>query len=847
MSNNPLIRSLDSLSEADRPFVGSKATNLARMIHTSLPVPSGFVISTEVFRVHIPVSILEEDPAVIRTRIEGMTLSDDLLQQIELHYHALGETTVAVRSSATDEDLPGHSFAGQYESFLNISTAEECIEAVKKCWASLWSDRAVEYRRQNGIDPGTIAMAVIVQEMIDADVSGLVFTADPVTGDRQNIVVEAAPGLGENIVQGRVEPQRFTLNRNDFTVLNRQLPSPDTLACLDEHQLRQLAQKAIKVEGLFKNPQDIEWSIKDGQIWLLQARPITSLSNTKDADWDTHQIWTNVNAGEVIPDVVTPMTDSILRPNVVKLLQAFLDIGGIDMDPSLLIGCIAGRYYFNVNAVLSLIRHFPGTKDKDLSKLLGGREDEFSQMGVNEINPAYIPPSRKRLGQSLRSLIQFIPCLLPTVYGRAQRGLNVVTSNTERIVKLDYSCMTDREIAQTITEIVSDALNLGQAGPLIAITMFYSTILFELCYRWFDDKNHRIGNQLMSGVGGLNDAQSGFDLYDLAALATQDPFVKEVVTSGEPFETIRSRLESQDAGQIFLAQWERFLHKHGHHARGEIEVTNVRWAEQPDRILEMVRNHLPGPNTIDPKDTLQHLRQQSQETLRQCRKKLNPLKRWIFSAVVSRARLGSQIRENVKNEFARRVATTRWMLLELGKRLTQKGIFNKPEDVFFVHYDELSQILDETLHGQIHDRIRQRRAEYEYNCSLHPPPIVVGRFNPSHYIERKPDKNRKILTGLAVSPGVVTGLARVILHASDDLVRPGEILVVPVTDPAWTPYFINAAGIVMDTGGLLSHGSIVAREFGKPCVVNAGPATKIIQTGQMLRVDGDQGIVTILD
>ncbi|MBN1817447.1 MAG: hypothetical protein JW828_08800 [Sedimentisphaerales bacterium] len=847
MSNNPSIRALDSLSDADVPLAGSKAANLARMRYASLPVPSGFVISTDVFRAHIPISNPEENPLAIRSQIENMILPDDLLQQIRSHYMALQSKAVAVRSSATAEDLPGHSFAGQYDSFLNISTVEECIEAVKKCWASLWSDRAVEYRRQKGIDLAAIAMAVIVQEMIDADVSGLVFTANPITGDLEKIVIEAAPGLGETIVQGRVKPQRFVLNRKNFTVFDCQFPSPDESPCLEEHQLRHLMQMAITIETIFACPQDIEWSMKDGYIWLLQARPITCLSNANDTDWQAHQIWSNVNAGEVIPDVVTPMTNSILRPNVVKLFQAFLDMGGIDMDPSLLIGQIAGRYYFNVNAVFSMIRHFPGTKDKDLWKILGGREEEFLQIGITRIEPVYIPPSRRRLGRSLRSLLQFIPCLLPTVYKRAQRGLDVVTSNTERIVQLDYSCMTDQEIAQTITEIVSDALNLGQAVPLIAITMFYSTILFELCERWLEDKNHRIGNQLMSGVGGLNDAQSGFDLYDLAALAAQDPFVKEAVISGESIDTIRVKLEAHNIGRAFLARWDRFLNRHGHHARGELEVANVRWAEQPDRILEMVRNHLPGPDTMNPKDTLEHLTQHSQETLIQCRKKLNLLKRWLFSAVVSRARLGSRIRENVKNEFARRVATTRWMLLELGKRLTQKGIFNKPEDVFFVHYDELSLILDGTLQDQIRNRIRQRRAEYDYDCSLHPPSIVVGRFNPYRNIEMEPDKSSKILAGLAVSPGIATGRARVILHASDDLVLQGEILVAPVTDPAWTPYFINAAGIVMDTGGLLSHGSIVAREFGKPCVVNAGPATKIIQTGQMLRVDGNQGMVIIMD
>jgi pyruvate,water dikinase len=408
--------------------------------------------------------------------------------------------------------------------------------------------------------------------------------------------------------------------------------------------------------------------------------------------------------------------------------------------------------------------------------------------------------------------------------------------------------MSEQELHRLFTMAMREILDIKGLTPLMLVAISYTAAIFHLCKRWLGDDKHSIANQLMAGVGGLEDAQSGFDLWDLAKRVSDDPQLMEMIQSGRSFEDIRPSMVSFDSGRSFLATWEEFMVRHGHLCRGEIEVGNPRWSEQPDRILEMLRNFLPNPEQANPHKRKEISVRRREDLFADCRKRLNPLKRWIFSSVSRKAQLGSQVRENVKNLLTRSVALMRRVLLDLDERFVNHGVLCSTGEIFFLAWEELQEVLDGRIEPEeIRRRIACRRREYEYNCSLNPPPIVVGRYDPARHVQAPPDHTVQILNGLSVSPGIVSGPARVILHTSDDFVRPGEILVAPFTDPGWTPYFVNAAGIVMDQGGLLSHGSIVAREFGIPCVVNVGPATRIIRNGQAIRVDGNAGTVYLTD
>jgi pyruvate,water dikinase len=320
------------------------------------------------------------------------------------------------------------------------------------------------------------------------------------------------------------------------------------------------------------------------------------------------------------------------------------------------------------------------------------------------------------------------------------------------------------------------------------------------------------------------------------------------VAPGFAFESVRPGIAKANGGEAFLAQWDGFMAQHGHHTRGEADVMNPRWSEMPDAVLDLVRGYLRGIGQADPVAVHRQRGIEREKLAEECRRRLrNPLKRWLFDFLLVRAQRGCAFRENLKSEAIRHLAVARRLLLALGERLAGRGFLACRDDIFFLRLDELEPVVQGAASFDVHAAIAERRAEHARNLALEPPSVVVGRFDPGRCLPDEVDEAAQTLTGVGVSAGVATGPARVILRSdAGERVLPGEILVAPFTDPGWTPYFLPAAGIVVDMGGQLSHGSIVAREYGIPAVVNVGPATKIIRTGQRVEVDGNRGIVRIL-
>jgi phosphohistidine swiveling domain-containing protein len=351
---------------------------------------------------------------------------------------------------------------------------------------------------------------------------------------------------------------------------------------------------------------------------------------------------------------------------------------------------------------------------------------------------------------------------------------------------------------------------------------------------------------LLAGQGGIASAESGYDLWKLAAWARQRPAVDARLRSAGRFADARAELATTPEGRTFLDRWDAVLGEHGHHARGEIELLNPRWSEQPDYVLTLLRGYLDSVDELDPIAQRDALGRRAGELAGSCRRRLrNPVKRRIFNVLLQRTRAGAAVRENLKNEIMRLMAVLRSILLTLGAKLRARGAVEAPDDVFFLDRAELAPVVRDD--ADLRAVVRARRAEHARDEAIVPPAVVVGRYDGSEVAPETPAPSDSILRGIAASPGRATGPARVILRADDgEQIRAGEILVAPFTDPGWTPYFVPAAGIVLDRGGLLSHGSIVAREYGVPSVVNVGRATTTIRTGQMLAVDGDRGEVRLL-
>jgi pyruvate,water dikinase len=343
-------------------------------------------------------------------------------------------------------------------------------------------------------------------------------------------------------------------------------------------------------------------------------------------------------------------------------------------------------------------------------------------------------------------------------------------------------------------------------------------------------------------------AEAALDLWRLARWTSPRESLRRLVLVDQSFASLAGALATSEAGRAFLERWKTLMAQHGHRARGEVDLAAPRWSETPDVVLRRLRHYLDSAGQLDLLQVLDQRTRDREQRLAECRARLkNPLRRWAFGFLVRQAQAGIVYRENFKNELLRVVAYLRRLLLDLGERLTRAGKLETREDVFFLTLEEIEPVRTGVGRFDARSVIRTRREEFQKNQAITPPPIVVGEFDPARHTPPPADPNATVLRGLPVSPGVVTGRARVILSAdTKEKVLPGEILVAPYTDPGWTPLFLTAAGLVVDLGGQLSHGSVVAREYGLPAVVNVQYATQVIRTGQLVCVDGNQGVVTLL-
>ena len=857
------------------------------MIQHALPVPPGFCVTATVWREHLAANHLTEQLdrvlhdvaragseatrrrlAAWRQAIIDARIPDAVQEEIGAQFRVLNADFVAVRSSASAEDLPGHSFAGQHDTFLGIGGLSECLDAVKKCWASLWTTRAFEYRARNGVEHAGADMAVIIQRLIPADASGVIFTVDPLTGRRDRIVIESTFGLGEPLVAGKVTPDRTVLSRPGLEVVashtadkttasvlrpphgivERTVP-PDRVGepSLDDGVPVRLGRLALEAEQVFGCPLDIEFALAGGEPYLLQARPVTAVPAPPESLED-RQVWTNANTGEVLPDVVTPMTWSIVEPLVIRLFGQLFGKLGMDVGDHPLIALVAGRAYFNLNTMIACVRHVPGMGEQGMTEVFGGRQDVAARLGQLHIAEEDIPDlGFSRLGIALR-IPGLVYRFLTVSRRRGNAVIDRVRRQTDAIAVAGAQASSVAELASRTQAIIARLMGDMEIFDLAGLAPTYGTALYSVCRTWFGDRGSAVASRLLMGLGNNDSANAGLRLWRLARLAHSDRAVESAVLQEDDFQRVRQTLAGTAAAVEFLQAWDAFMEAHGHHCRGELEFMNARWSETPDYILSQLKGYV---RAVGPDDFLARYNRLARTRLQvaaQARRELrHPLKRLLFELLLKRAQACAAIRECLKSQLVRRLAVTRKWLLELGNRLTEAGLLTCRDDIFFLRLEEIGGVsLGQADRSAVAGRIAARRAEYRTNLSVTPPPVVVGRFDPAIDAQETVETSGDTLTGVAVNPGLVTGRARVILRAGADTVRPGEILVAPFTDPGWTPYFLNAAAIVMDTGGILSHGSIIAREYGIPAVVNVGSATAIIRTGQIIQVDGNRGTVRIL-
>ena len=509
---------------------------------------------------------------------------------------------------------------------------------------------------------------------------------------------------------------------------------------------------------------------------------------------------------------------------------------------------VAGRLYWNINLGSAVVLPFiPMSKLNGANSMFGGDQGRMHELGQLDMADEDLPDLGFRWARYILSWPRIVRDLYTYRTRQNDRLMVRMRQRNDQFDCLDIGALGTDALALMIGETLCD--NIKDLDLLILLPGALAIGLFQrVCQRWLADEDLILGYRLLAAQGGIADTEAGLDMWRLAVLARADERTEAALSSEDPWQRVRERLGETEHGREFLTAWERFMAEHGHHGRGELEFFNARWAERPDYVLDLVRNYLRSIGRTDPLARQQDLARQREELIQDCRRRLkNPIKRGLFNWSLQRTQKVARDRENWKNEMVRMLAGFRRVLLTLGQRLHERGTLTHRDDIFFLEISEVQPVVNGSADFDVQQRIAARRAEYERNCAVTPPPVVVGRFDPDKQVAPEVDAGADLLEGIAVSPGVVTGRARVIMKTDDHQhVEGGEILVAPFTDPAWTPYFIPAAGVVMDLGGILSHGAIIAREYGIPAVVNVSGATRIIRTGQEIRVDGDRGTVTIL-
>lgn len=829
----PIDKLVVSLTEVDAdalPLVGGKGAQLGIMLAGGLPVPAGFCITTVAFR-------------------RGMDLS--VAAEIIAAYEALGGGRVAVRSSATAEDLPEASFAGQQDTFLNVSGPTAVIEAVRSCWQSLFSERAVAYRRDHGLPDTSVAMAVVVQRMVEADAAGVLFTLNPVTGAIDELVIEAACGLGDQVVAARVTPDRYRLRRR-APHEPIELEGSATASFLTPARLAELARLGLAAERLLGRAADIEWALAGGSFYLLQARAVTAagprLPEVRFGNrWNAVHcrgrltIWANHNLRENMPYPHTPFSWSfwnyMVFPNMAAVLGLIDPDESPDEAPSI-VDLVDGRIYWNANVIAGLML-LPQAIQVRFWRLV---DAEFADIAAELFRSGDLKPLRPP--RRVRGLGRFLwrmpgQMLRKTKPAYAWQQLRDCQAEVASFSKIDLGILDEEQVLALAryfaTENIPRSLDVLAAGTLASPVLL---LLPRLLRRW--DLADAVP-PLMSGIRGNPTMETALALWDLAEEA--GPEVRAVFAR-EPITRIPQVLGERESGREFLTRMGEFLKAHGHRAVREFDFSCPRWRDDPTFLYETVRNYLSHP--ADQPTPRQHYERQvreHEEAKASVERALarRPLRRRVFRWLIRVMEERLPLREAYKFCTLIGMAHIRDLYLEVGRRMVARCVLEKQEDFFFLSIPEIERISSGELDaGWVREQIPVRRLEFARHMRANPPLVVRSDGKPM----MKPATSGEVLWGTPVSWGTARGPARILLDPGDGaLLHKGEILVAPFTDPGWTPLFLTAGGLVMEVGGIMSHGAVVAREYGIPAVVGVKDATRLLRDGEIVEVNGTTGEV----
>ncbi|MEU6661847.1 rifamycin-inactivating phosphotransferase [Streptomyces sp. NPDC046821] len=860
------VLDLQKADETQIAIVGGKGAHLGALSGIDgIRVPGGFCVTTDAFRRVMAAApsvddLLDQlscvDPddrgsirtlsAQVRRTIQEIAIPDDLAAEITGALARHGEQAAyAVRSSATAEDLPTASFAGQQDTYLNVVGPEGILQHISRCWASLFTERAVTYRRRNGIDHRTVHMAVVVQRMVLPYASGILFTADPVTGNRKVATVDAGFGLGEALVSGLVNPDVYKVRHGEIVTRSiaakqravEALPGGGTREvaidgqqqeqpALTDAQVVHLVDLGRRIEAHFGRPQDIEWCLVDDDFRIVQSRPITTLFPIPEADDQENHVYVSVGHGQMMTDAMKPLGLSMWQLTAMVPMHEAGARLFVDVTPRLATPTSRA-------ALLDVMgRGDPLVRDALETVLDHG---DFVP-SLPDASPGARPPAG-----AAPAPIENDPAVVTGLIERSEASVAAL----ER----DIRTKTGPELFDFLLEAFDEhkrALGDPLSMQAIMAGMEATWWLNDKLQEWLGEKN--AADTLTLSAPDNITCEMGLELLDVADVIRPYPEVVAYLQGVED-EGFLDELPKLAGGAEARDAIEAYLDRYGMRCVGEIDITRPRWRERPTTlvpvILDNVRNFRPGAAERRFEEGRQKALQKEQDVLSRLRAlpdgatKADETKRMI-----DRVRTFIGYREYPKYGIISRYFLYKQAMLAEAERLVRAGVLREKEDVFYLTFQEFRDVVRSQ---QVDDElVRQRKDTFRAHHALTPPRVLTSDGEALTGSYRRDDVPDGAPVGLPVSAGTVEGRARVILDMADADLEAGDILVTTFTDPSWSPLFVGIAGLVTEVGGQMTHGAVIAREYGLPAVVGVGEATRLIRDGQRIRVHGTEGYVEIL-
>lgn len=844
-------------------LTGGKGANLGELSRIrGIRVPNGFCVTTEAYQKvtghHTGLQALLEKltryeasdretirslSASIRSLIEGIPIPQDIAAEITAYIRELGEESAyAVRSSATAEDLPNASFAGQQDSFLNITGDEAILRHISLCWASLFTERAVLYRIQNGFGHYQVHIAVIVQQMVQPQAAGVMFTADPISSNRKVVSIDAARGLGEALVAGTVNPDNYEVHDDGTVNMRSSNKSPEDDGIyrqgvnpfehernfvLTKEQITRLAQTGRQIEAHFGAPQDIEWCLADSVFYIVQSRPITTLFPIPTANDSDNHVYISVGHQQMMTDAMKPLGLSVWQLSTGAHMRA---AGGrlfVDVTPILqtaagrrkLIDTLGQSDPLLKGALTEIVHHreFLRLQPEDETSL--NAPTPLDYLTLSATDPAIVAVLINRTDTSVATLREEI---------NTRSGTDVFDYIKDHIMQMKQE--------------MHDPQNMGA----VMAGMNASAWINEKMKEWLGEKN--VADTITLSAPNNITSEMGLALMDVADVIRPFPAVVQYLqhTNDDDFLNVLPQMEGgKEARNAIVA----FLDKYGMRCAGEIDITRKRWSEKPAILLPLllnnIRNFTPGAGARKFEQGRQDAMQKEQEILAKLRQlpdgeeKAAATKRMIDQV---RGFIG--YREYPKYGIINRYYLYKQALLKEAHTLVEAGILRELEDMNYLTFEALREAV--RTHEVEYESILREKELFNTYEKLTPPRVITsdGEIITGNYNHENLPAGA--IPGLPVSAGIAEGRARVILNIEEAELEAGDILVTTFTDPSWTPSFVSISGLITEVGGLMTHGAVIAREYGLPAVVGVNGATKLIKDGQRIRVNGTEGFIEII-